>query len=58
MLRNVPECAGMFHVPDFIDGHAEVTVKPYRNWAVLRPSVTWKGVSSITLRVSIRILRH
>ena len=20
MFRNVPECSGMFHVPDFIDG--------------------------------------
>ena len=21
MFRNVPECSGMFHVPDFIDAH-------------------------------------
>ena len=21
MFRNVPGCSGMFHVPDFIDGH-------------------------------------
>ena len=23
MFRNVPECSGMFHVPDFIDGPYE-----------------------------------
>ena len=24
MFRDVPECSGMFHVPDFIDGHRAV----------------------------------
>ena len=24
MVRDVPECSGMFHVPGFIDGHMQV----------------------------------
>ena len=27
MFRDVPECSGMFHVPDFIDGHSKVLPK-------------------------------
>ena len=28
MFRDVPACSGMFHVPDFIDGHQNVLRSP------------------------------
>ena len=27
MFRNVPECSGMFHVPDFIDGRIDHSIR-------------------------------
>ena len=34
MFRNVPACSGMFHVPDFIDGHIKVRRKCHITVAV------------------------
>ena len=47
MFRDVPECSGMFHVPDFIDGRQICHLKLFSDsfkWQIWRPSIkpgTW-----------------